>query len=89
MNNRDRPEDETPTGEIDCGEPLAELAMLREAPSSGFGKRVRQRIGRRRLTAEIAQVAVETPVLVLMEFLDLMYHFFTGKITGKGGSDRG
>jgi len=74
---------------IECGEPIAELEALKESPSHGFGERVRRGIGRRRLAAEITQASVETPVLLLLEFLDLMYHFFTGKITGKGGPKNG
>lgn len=78
-----------PDGEIDCGEPLPELEALREAPSVGFSERVRRGIGRRRLAAEMTQVSVQIPLLWLLEILDLLFHFFTGKITAKGGPNSG
>lgn len=89
MNDDVQPDKQIPEGEIDCGEPVAELADLRETPSAGFQERVLRGIGRRRLAAEMTQVSLQVPFLWLMEILNLMFHFFTGKITEKGGPNSG
>jgi len=89
VNEDERPEGIPENGEIDCGEPVAELAELREFPSAEFADRVRRGIGRRRLAAEMTQASIQMPFLWLMEILDLLFHFFTGKITKKGGPNSG
>ncbi len=89
MNDDGLPNEQIPKGEIDCGEPLPELAALREKPSAGFQERVRRGIGRRRLAAEMTQVSVQMPLMWMMEILNLLFHFFTGKITKNGGPDSG
>ncbi len=89
MNDNLEPDETLPEDNIDCGEPLPELASLRETPSAEFVDRVTRGIGRRRLAAEMTQVSVQMPFFWLMEILNIMFHFFTGKITPKGGPDRG
>ena len=89
MNDDGLPNEKIPKGDIDCGEPVPELAALQGKPSAGFQERIRRGIGRRRLASEMTQVSVQMPLLWLMEILDIMFHFFTGKITDKGGPNSG
>lgn len=88
MNDETR-EEHMPEAEIDCGEPVPELVALQESPSVSFNQRVSRGIGRRRLAAEFTQVSVQMPFFWLMEILNIMFHFFTGKITEKGGPNSG
>lgn len=89
MNDNLEPDETLPEDNIDGDEPLPELVALRETPSAEFADRVTRGIGRRRLAAEMTQVSVQMPFFWLMEVLNIMFHFFTGKITAKGGPDRG
>ena len=89
MNDDRHPDDPAVDEETDCDEPIPELVALRETPSAVFADRVTRGIGRRRLAAEMTQVSVQMPFLWLMEILNIMFHFFTGKITKKGGPDSG
>jgi len=81
------PDEQIPADDIDCGKPVAELAALREMPSSGFIDRISRSVGRRRLAAEATQVTAQLPVLLLLEFIALLFQALTGKITRHGGPD--
>ena len=87
MSEGQPPDAQMPADDIDCGQPLAELATLREVPSTGFLDRINRSIGRRRLAAEAAEVTAQLPILLLLEFLALLFQALTGKITRPGGSE--
>lgn len=54
---------------IDTGAPLTELADLGLAPTPSFMQRIRGKIGRRVLTADVVDFATTSPFAVFIEFL--------------------
>ena len=64
--------------DIDTGEPIEQLADLQVAPRRGFLGRVRKRIERRRLSAEVTRLAWSAPITVLLELLDALFQTLAG-----------
>jgi hypothetical protein len=60
---------------IDTGAPLTELADLGLTPTPSFMERIRRKIGRRVLTADVVDFATTSPFAVFIEFLSF---FFSG-----------
>lgn len=62
---------------IDTGAPLTELADLGLTPTPSFMGRIRRKIGRRVLTADVVDFATTSPFTLFMEFLAF---FFSGLV---------
>jgi len=58
---------------IDTGEPIALLRGLEEPASTSFSERLRHRIYRRRLGADIGRLTWEGPIIVVVEFLSMLF----------------
>ena len=65
--------------------PLRELADLAAETSAGFFARLRARISRRKLAAEVASFSWHLPVMVLVEFLNLILKVLGSRPAQKGG----
>jgi hypothetical protein len=70
--------------DFDAGEPISQLAQLEEEPSAGFVRRLRASLGRRIASSQVASFAWNVPVLVLLEFLNMLFRLFQPK-QEKGG----
>lgn len=87
----DKPEDidlggdDSLEGEIDPGEPIPELATLGVSPGRDFMGRLRRKIGRRELTADVVGFSTGSPVTVFMEFLALIFDGLAGRKARPGG----
>ena len=73
-----------PQDDADLGAPIAALAQLAEEPEQGFLARVRRRIQRRSLTAQLFDLSCLAPILVFFEYLNLILQAVLG---GKNSSD--
>lgn len=58
---------------IDTGEPIAALHGLEEAATSTFSERLRRRIHRRRLGADLGRLSWDGPIAVVVELLSLFF----------------
>ena len=67
--NDDFDEANTPADEIDDGQPILELAALREPVDPGFTELLRRRIERRMLARDAASASWYLSVMVLLELL--------------------
>jgi hypothetical protein len=74
----------SPAQDIDTGEPISVLSQLEEEPSGGFVHRLRARLGRRITSSQVASFAWNVPILVLLEFLNMLFRLFQPK-QEKGG----
>ncbi len=71
----------------ELGAPVAELADLEEEPAPTFLARLRRRIQRRVLASDVLEMSWFTPVLVLLEFLEMIFTgLFGPRKTDSGGS---
>lgn len=59
--------------ESDTGEPIRQLAGLRESPQPGFKGRVRSSIERRRLTSDLTELSWQGLQLLLLEYIELPF----------------
>ncbi len=66
------PADEDP----ETGRPVEVLHDLGQQPSPGFIERLRLKLQRRTLTGQIAVLSWQLPKMLLLEFLDLVFHLF-------------
>ncbi len=55
--------------DIETGEPIAELAALREDPSEGFAQRIRNSIQRRLLASQAADFSLRVFLTTLFDYL--------------------
>jgi hypothetical protein len=62
--------------DVDTGAPIGVLRDLAEEPSVGFLARIRNAIQRRALVSQVADLSWFTPVLVLLEYLKLIFGMF-------------
>jgi hypothetical protein len=76
-NNPDDNEDE-------AGEPLAILADFQQEPSPHFLGRIRKKIDRRITASNVVAIGWHLPRLVLVEFLDMIFHVFGSHNPQKG-----
>ena len=76
----DRPPDDA-VDPADPG-PIPELAELRHPPSSTFLERVHNRISRRVLGKNVAQYFWHVPLIVMLEFLEMIFQAAGGKKRG-------
>ncbi len=68
----------------DPGEPIAELRDLSHETGPDFFHRLRRRIERRSLASSFMDVVWLAPVLILVEFVGMVFQLFGG-----GGERRG
>lgn len=86
------PENETargpapPAQDVDPGQPIAELAAFGVTPGRHFLDRVRRKIGRRVLTADVLDFSTASPFSVFLEFLAVVFEGLGGRNRGTGGS---
>jgi len=77
MNGHDPQEEGNGTAEeIDTGEPIEMLRDFAEEPTPGFLGRIRRAIQRRALVSQVADLSWTGPVLVLLEYLQLLFGLF-------------
>ena len=72
--------------DIDTGEPIRALAELDHPTSSGFLDRVRLKIERRSVGNQFAAFSWHVPKILLLEFLELVFHLF-GQQNDDGGNE--
>lgn len=70
---------------IDVGEPIAELAQLREQPAAGFFERIWRSVERRRLGSDVTEMSLTGLVVVFLEYLGALF----GAAEGSGKGDQG
>ena len=70
--------------DIDVGEPVAELAELRQTPTSGFLTRIRRRLQRRFLAADASEFSWFGLSFVAVEFVKLLFQFFQSNTRSEG-----
>ena len=72
------PGGEIPADQIDTGEPIAELADFEVPASLGFFGRLRRAIERRFLTSDLAELSWSGPIMVVMEWISVVFGFLAG-----------
>ena len=70
------PYDPTLDEDVDTGEPITMLLDLAEDPVPGFVGRIRNSLQRRLLASQLADLSWFTPVLVLLEYLKVIFGVF-------------
>lgn len=75
-----------PAIDVDPGEPIAELAGLGIQPRATFVDRIRRRIGRRVLAADVIDFSTASPFGVFVEFLALLFEGLGGRNRRNGGT---
>ncbi len=80
--NRDG-ENGDPRGE-DLGDPVAELAELREVPREGFLQRIRGSIHRRLLVADTLDFSLMALFRTLFEYLEVLVQSLSGSPRRRG-----
>ena len=83
MNDAPRPGD-LPDEDPQLGRPVTEIADLELKPAPGFLAHVRRRIERRFLTGQLFDLSWFAPVIVVLEYLDLLFSWITGKKPSSG-----
>ena len=73
--------------DVDTGEPIAELSMLRERPAAGFGDRIRRSVQRRLFAAETADFSLNVFFQTMFEYLIAAFDAFRGPQPPRRGSD--
>lgn len=81
-NGRD---DDTPRGEIERDEPLAELRELRVETSENFTGRLKRRIERMEVTNHFLWIIWHLPARVLLEFFEVFFGVFKSNRNDGGG----
>lgn len=78
-----------PRGDEDgeTGEPIAELAALREDPPDGFGLRISNSILRRLFAAEAADFSLRMLLRTMFDYLMAAIDAFGGPRNDKGDDD--
>ncbi|MBC8425806.1 hypothetical protein H8E07_16955 [bacterium] len=76
-----------PGDDIDPGEPIAELAALRETPADGFLDRVRHSVQRRLLVAQAADFSLGIFMRTMFDYLAAVLDAFRGPQPPRNGSD--
>ena len=80
---RDHREDD-----IDTGEPIAELAALREDPESGFLNRIRNSIQRRMFASDAMEFSFQALFGTFFEYLGMMFSTLGGGNQAKGDEEK-
>lgn len=75
QDSRRDPADET-ADDIETGEPIEMLRELGEEPAPGFIARIRGALQRRLLASQLMDLSWFTPVLVVLEYLKVIFGFF-------------
>ena len=70
----------------DVGEPIAELRELSQETEPDLFERVRRKIERRSVASSFMDVAWLMPILILMEFVSMVFESFGGGKSGGEGS---
>jgi hypothetical protein len=73
-----------PDDDDETGEPIAILAGLQQDPSPNFLGRIRNKINRRATVSSMVAIGWHLPKLILIEFLDLIFHAFGSNNPHKG-----
>ncbi len=76
-------------GDVDPGEPIAQLAGFEYDVSVGLLERIRRAIGRRTTAAQVTSFALDMPVVLLKQFWVIVTQIFNSKSTERRPGDEG
>ena len=73
--------------DADLGEPIEELRLLEEVPSSGFVSRLRNALRRRALGSQVATFGWTGLSTVMLEFFRMIFSILDTQPQDEGGAD--
>jgi len=71
----------------DLGEPIEELRLLDEVPSTGFATRLRNALRRRNLSSQMVTLSWTGLGTVILEFFQVMFSIFETNERDEGGEE--